>query len=67
MAFKLSNEACQAIAHGDYDLAYQEELERLHIKLEQTMNDRDTATVQGQIFQHKQHMGLRAKALNQLK
>lgn len=66
MAFKLSNQACEDIVRGDYTLANNEELEALRLRLEQTRNERDTATVQGQIYQHKQQMGLRDKALNQL-
>lgn len=65
MAFKLSKQACIDIIKGDYTLAYNEELERLRLKLEQTVNQRDTDKVQGQIYQLRQHMGLRKKAHSQ--
>ena len=66
MAFKLSNQACMDIVKGDYNLAYTEELERLRLKLEQTLNQKDTDKIQGQIYQLRQHMALKDKALLQI-
>lgn len=66
MAFKLSKQSCIDIVKGDYTLAYTEELERLRLKLEQTLNQTDTNKIQGQIYQLRQHMSLKDKAQMQI-
>lgn len=66
MAFKLSSQACEQIARNDYSLAYQEELERLRLELEQPMDMEKTNIIRGQIIQLRQQMKLKDKALNRL-
>lgn len=67
MAFKLSVKACQDILKGDNTLANEDELERLRIELEQrTLDNCDFAFKQGQIYQQRQHIGLKEKAREQI-
>lgn len=64
--FKLSNEACEGIARNDYTLAYNDELNRLHVELEKPLDIDRTNNVRGQIQQLREHMKLRDKALDRL-
>lgn len=68
MAFKLSNEALEDIlGHRDYTLAYNDELKRLHVELENPVYDlAQTNTLRGEVLMLRKLMGLHEKALEQM-